>query len=89
MNKSEKYEKTPLNLLMLNLLWHFDRVSAYFSDASQNFPMHKISLVFLLIGRLMYLERIKVIVRRADAYDKTGDTTKGGRCCKIWPHQNI
>ena len=27
-------------------LCHFDRVSAYFSDASQNFPMHKISLVF-------------------------------------------
>ena len=26
-------------------LWHFDRVYAYFSDAIQNFPMHKISLV--------------------------------------------
>ena len=26
-------------------LLHFDRVSAYFSNASQNFPMHKISLV--------------------------------------------
>ena len=26
-------------------LGHFDRVSAYFSDASQNFPTHKISLV--------------------------------------------
>ena len=35
-------------------LWHFDRVSAYFSDASQIFPMHKISLVFFWIGRLMY-----------------------------------
>ena len=35
-------------------LWHFDRVSAYFSDASQNFPMYKISLVSFLIGRLMY-----------------------------------
>ena len=35
-------------------LWHLDRVSAYFSDASQNFPMHKISLVSFWIGRLMY-----------------------------------
>ena len=35
-------------------LWHFDRVSAYFSDASQIFPLHKISLVFFWIGRLMY-----------------------------------
>ena len=26
-------------------LWHFDMVSAYSSDASQNFPMHNISLV--------------------------------------------
>ena len=35
-------------------LWHFDRVSAYFSDASQIFLMHKISLVFFWIGRLMH-----------------------------------
>ena len=73
----------------LKELWHFDGVSAYFSDASQNFPMHKISLVSFLIGRLMYFERIKVIIRHAGAYDKTGDTTKGGRGCKIWLHQNI
>ena len=39
-------------------LWHFDRVSAYFSDASQNFPMHKISLVSFW----MYLEQIKVTI---------------------------
>ena len=39
-------------------LWHFDMVSAYFSDASQNFLMHKISLVSFWIGRLMYKERI-------------------------------
>ena len=70
-------------------LWHFDRVSAYFSDASQNFPMHNISLVFFWIGRLMYKERIKVIIRQADPYIKTGDATKGGRGCKIWLHQNI
>ena len=35
-------------------LWHFDRVSAYFSDASQNFPVHKIWLISFWIGRLMY-----------------------------------
>ena len=66
-------------------LWHFDRVSAYFSDASQNFPMHKISLASFWIGWLMYKEQIKVIIRQADPYDKTGD----GRGCKIWLHQNI
>ena len=44
-NKNTMYKKD---------LWHFDRVSAYFSDASQNFPMHMISLVSFLIGRLMY-----------------------------------
>ena len=49
---------------MLKDLWHFNRVSAYFSDASQNFPMHKISLVSFWIGRLMYSERIKVIIRQ-------------------------
>ena len=27
----------------------------------------------------MYYERIKVIIRQADSYDKTGDATKGGR----------
>ena len=31
----------------------------------------------------MYFERIKVIIRQADPYDKTGDATKGGRGCKI------
>ena len=31
----------------------------------------------------MYLERIKVIIRQADAYDKTGDTIKGGRAAKF------
>ena len=31
----------------------------------------------------MYLEQIKVIIRQADAYDKKGDSTKGGRGCKI------
>ena len=70
-------------------LWHFDRVSAYFSDASQIFPMHKKSLLFFWIGRIMYEEQIKVIIRQADPYDKTGDATKGGRGCKIWLHQNI
>ena len=70
-------------------LWHFDRVSAYFSDAAQNFPMHKRSLVSFWIGRLMYYERIKVIIRQADLYNKTGDATKGGRGCTIWLHQNI
>ena len=43
-------------------LWHFDRVSAYFSDTSQNFPVHKVSF---WIGRLMYYEQIKVIIRQA------------------------
>ena len=65
-------------------LWHFDRVSAYFSDTSQNFQMHKISLVSFWIERLMYKEWIKVIIRQADSYDKKGDSTKGGRVCKIW-----
>ena len=46
-------EKTILSVNAKDL-WHFDRVSAYFSDASQIFPMHKISLVFFWIGRLMY-----------------------------------
>ena len=71
---------------MLKDLWHFDRVSAYFSEASQIFPMHKISLVFFWIGRFMYWERIKVIIRQADPYDKTGDATKGGRGCIISFH---
>ena len=31
----------------------------------------------------MYKEQIKVIIRQADPYDKTGDATKGGRGCKI------
>ena len=31
----------------------------------------------------MYQERIKVLIRQADPYDKTGDATKGGRGCKI------
>ena len=34
-------------------LWRFDRVSAYFSDASQSFPKHKISLVTYWIGCLI------------------------------------
>ena len=70
-------------------LWHFDRVSAYFSDASQNFPIHKISLVSFWMGSLMYKEWIKVKIRQANPYNKTGDPTKGGRGCKIWLHQNI
>ena len=37
----------------------------------------------------MYKERIKVIIRRADPYDKTADATEGGRGWKIWLHQNI
>ena len=37
----------------------------------------------------MYWERIKVIIRQVDPYDKTGDATKGGWGCKILPHQNI
>ena len=70
-------------------LWHFDRVSAYFSNASQNFPMHNISMVFFWIGRLMYKEQIKIIIRQATPYNKTGDAIKGVRGCKIWLHQNI
>ena len=31
----------------------------------------------------MYYERIKVIIRQADLYDKTGDATEGDRGCKI------
>ena len=31
----------------------------------------------------MYKERIKVIIRQADPYNKTGDATKGGRGYKI------
>ena len=62
-------------------LWHFDRVSAYFSDASQNFSIHKISPVSFWIGRLTYKERIKLIIRQADPHDKK-DSTKGGRGCK-------
>ena len=31
----------------------------------------------------MYKERIKVIIRHADPYNKTGNATKGGRGCKI------
>ena len=34
----------------------------------------------------MYWERIKVIIRQADPYDKTGDATKGGRGCIISFH---
>ena len=35
----------------------------------------------------MYLERIKVTIRQADPYDKTGDATKGGRDCKTFRNQ--
>ena len=31
----------------------------------------------------MYKERIKVIIRQADPYDKIGHATKGGRGCII------
>ena len=31
----------------------------------------------------MYKEQIKVIIRQADPYDKTGDAIKGGSGCKI------
>ena len=31
----------------------------------------------------MYLDRIKVIIREVDRYDKTGDATKGGGGCKF------
>ena len=31
----------------------------------------------------MYYERIKVIIRQADPYDKTGDATKGCRVAKF------
>ena len=31
----------------------------------------------------MYQERIKVILRQADPYNKTGDATKGGRGAKF------
>ena len=37
----------------------------------------------------MYKDQIKIIIRQIDPFDKTGDTTKGGRGCKIGPHQNI
>ena len=37
----------------------------------------------------MYKEQIKVIIRQADLYNKTGDATKGGWGWKIWLHQNI
>ena len=37
----------------------------------------------------MYKDRIKVLIRQVDPYDKTGDATKGVGVCKIWPHQNI
>ena len=69
----------------LTLWW----VSAYFSDASQNFPMHKLSLVSFWIGRFMYKKRIKVIIRQADPYNKTGDASKGGRGRKIWPPKHL
>ena len=39
--------------------------------------MHNISLVFFWIGRLMYKEQIKVLIRQADPYNKTGEATKG------------
>ena len=31
----------------------------------------------------MYKERIKVIIRQPDPYDKTGDATKGGEVAKF------
>ena len=31
----------------------------------------------------MYLERIKIIIRQADPYDKTGDATKGDSFEKV------
>ena len=31
----------------------------------------------------MYKDRIKVIIRQVDPYDKAGDATKGGRGSKI------
>ena len=74
---------------VLKDLWHFDRVSAYFSDASQNVPMHKISLVSFWIGRLMYKERIKVIIRQADPYDKKETLPKGVGVAKFNFTKNI
>ena len=35
----------------------------------------------------MYKERIKVIIRQPDPYDKTGDAIKGARGCKILTSQ--
>ena len=40
--------------------------------------MHKISLVSFWIGRLIYEERIKVIIWQAGPHDKTADANKGG-----------
>ena len=37
----------------------------------------------ILLKRTLDVERIKVIIKQADPYNKTGDATKGGRGCKI------
>ena len=46
--------------------------------------MHKIPLVSFWIGRLMYKELIKVIIRQAGLYNKTGDATKGERVAQFY-----
>ena len=69
-------------------MWHINsqRISETLIEYLPNFrcfpKLHKISLVAFWMSRLMYKERIKVILRQADPYDKTGNATKGSRGCK-------
>ena len=58
-------------------------VPAYFSDASQNFPLPKIILVSYWKGRLMYKERIKVINSQGDPYEKQEMLSKGVEVAKF------
>ena len=50
---------------------------AYFSNASQNFHIHKISLVYSGIRRLVYQGQIKFIIRPADPMTKQETLPKG------------
>ena len=52
-----------------------------------NSTIHDICHVMLINVKMPtiddVLEQIKFIIRQADLYDKTGDTAKRGRGCKI------
>ena len=62
------FSSLPLSYVTKDL-GHFDRVSAYFSDASQNFPTHKI--LNLLFSRVRVLYHQFSITNHSESILKT------------------